>query len=432
MEAEAVAKHGKQQQPSWEYTYQNGGYGMAQGGYSEFARSADDAFAGGFEADYHMGGQDLSGFSREAYVGNSRKAKKSRKRGGAGKAVKGIVAALVLVVAVIVVGVGAYAWTFDNHLHNGFSTPDTISQALTPAKEGEPYYILLLGSDWRENSGTSKLEENSGDQQRSDVIILARMDAANKLVTLVSIPRDTRWYHDGTVSKINEAYNIGGATLETQAIAELTGVPISHTVETHFSGLQDLVDALGGVEVDVPQTIKYKDALTGERVTVEAGRQKLNGQEAQIFARVRKAYSGQDAARQGNVRTLVLAIADTMRQKPIFELPGLGLKVADCLGSDMGIMDFVNLAKDFGSGGLTLYSGTGPTAGEIDESAGGLWLCYDNPEGWKQVMEAVDAGEDPSKIDPDAALQPAEEEYYPYDEYGNYIGDYSEYGDYGY
>jgi LCP family protein required for cell wall assembly len=297
---------------------------------------------------------------------------------------------------------------------------------------------LLLGSDWRENSGTSDLWENSYDNQRADVIILARIDAAKKQVTLVSVPRDTRWNYEGKTYKINEAYNIGGAALETQAISELTGVKIAHTVETHFSGLENLVDALGGVWIDVPQTIEYKDALTGEQVVVEEGRQLLTGQQAQIFARVRKAYSGQnasgqDATRQGNVRTLVLAIADTIREKPFFEYPGLGLAIADCLGSDMNLGDFVQLALGFGGGGLTLYSGTGPAAGEIDEANDGLWLCYENPEGWKAVMDVVDAGGDPSDIDADSYLvtTPAVEEGY-YDEYGNYIDPNNGYADYGY
>ena len=374
--------------------------------------------------------QQAVNYSRDNYGAVQGYAQSSAKRRG-GKAKK-IVIAIVAIILALVIAVVAYGLVFEGKLHGNLSTPDTLAAQLTPAEAGKPYYILLLGSDWRENSGTSDKAEMSGDQQRADVIILARMDPANKLVTLVSVPRDTRWYHDGTVSKINEAYNMGGAGLETQVISELTGVPIAHTVETHFSGLEGLVDALGGVEVDVPQDISYKDALTGEKVTVKAGKQKLNGQEAQIFARVRKAYGGEDSKRQGNVRTLIMAIADTMREKPFFEWPGLGLKVADCLGTDMSLGDFASLAMNFGSGGLKIYSGTGPTAGEIDENAGGIWLCYENPEAWKAVMEVVDAGEDPSKIDPDAiatVTQDAAAGYY--DEYGNYIsGYYDEYGNF--
>ena len=402
-----MSNHARQAESSWEDSYRRQRPAQPDGGY-----------------------YDVSRYSRDAYsTGRGRSRRRGVRSGGWAKR---ILIAVVAIIALVIVSSTAYGMVFDSKTHGNLSTPDTLSQALTPTSGDEPYYILLLGSDWRENSGTSSAPEMSGDQQRADVIILARMDAANKQVTLVSVPRDTRWYHDGTVSKINEAYNIGGAALETQVISELTGVPIAHTIETHFSGLEALVDALGGVEVDVPQTIEYKDALTGEKVKVEAGRQVLNGQAAQIFARVRKAYTDQDAARQGNVRTLVLAIAESIRSKPFFELPGLGLKVADCLGTDMGALDFLKLARDFGHGGMTLYSGSGPTAGEVDDSAGGLWLCYENPDGWKAVMDVVNAGGDPSSVNANEYLNQQADAYYPYDEYGNYIGEYYEESDYGY
>ena len=108
-----------------------------------------------------------------------------------------------------------------------------------------------------------------------------------------------------------------------------------------------------------------------------------------------------------------------MREKPFFEWPGLGLKVADCLGTDMGALDFLKLARDFGHGGMTLYSGSGPTAGEVDDSAGGLWLCYENPDGWKAVMDVVNAGGDPSSVNANEYLNQQADAYYPYDEYGN-------------
>ena len=385
---------------------------------------------------------DASSYSAENY---SRASRGGRRGNGkrAGNVVKMVLGVLVALIAILIIAVFAYATVFDQHTHaNLSSSTDELANVLTSAsdQDTEPYYVLLLGSDWRENSGTSDKEEMSGDNQRADVIILARLDPTNKQVTLVSVPRDTRWEYNGTTYKINEAYNIGGAALEAQAVSELVGVSISHTVEMHFSGLEELVDALGGVEVDVPKTIEYKDALTGEKVAVEEGTQLLNGQEAQIFARVRKSYDtdNQDQTRQGNVRTLVLAIVDTMRDKSPLEWPGLGLKVADCLGTDMSFFDFVSIAAHFMSGKMTLYSGTGPADGEIDDAAGGLWLCYKNTAGWKAVMDVVDAGGDPSDIDADTYPTDAESTTAvpagAYDEYGNYLGEnagyYDEYGNY--
>ena len=305
---------------------------------------------------------------------------------------------LVLIIAAVV-AVNLYIWEFNSRIESHQSSVDTIHNVLTPAEEGKPYYILLLGSDSREGSGTSTNLDMMGDNQRSDVMVLVRVDEEKNQLTLLSIPRDTPWHHDNTVQKINETYNIGRAALTTEVVSKLVGLPISHVIEIKFSGLQGLVDALGGVDVDVPVEISYKDALTGEEVVVPAGKQHLTGQQAQIFARVRKAYKSQDAVRQSNVRQLGNAILKSIKDHPITEWPELGLKLADCVGSDMRFNDFVKLMLGLTDGDedITMFSGTGPTAGTIDEATQ-LWLCYDDPEGWKEVAAVVDAGEDPAEI----------------------------------
>ena len=105
-----------------------------------------------------------------------------------------------------------YSSALDGALSLGTETDASVEAVLTPAEPGKPFYMLLLGSDSREGSGTSSRADESGDSQRSDVMILARVDASNREVTLVSIPRDTRYtLEDGSVVKINEAYNLGGA-----------------------------------------------------------------------------------------------------------------------------------------------------------------------------------------------------------------------------
>ena len=135
-------------------------------------------------------------------------------------------------------------------------------------------------SDSREGSGTSGRADESGDNQRSDVMILLRVDLANRQVTMVSVPRDTPYRtSDGRLVKINEAYNIGGAAESIKAVSQLTGVDISHYAEVHFSELENIVDALGGVDVNVDIKLSYKDALTGAKITLQPGYQTLNGQQ---------------------------------------------------------------------------------------------------------------------------------------------------------
>lgn len=339
----------------------------------------------------------------------ARRRKQRRRR----KVFRGIAAVL----AVLIVGAGAafgiYAMQLDGKLAlEDSSQAEAIDDALVSAELNEPFYTLVIGSDSREGSGTSSKADESGDNQRSDVMILVRSDIPNRQITMVSIPRDTPLHlEDGSVVKLNEAYNIGGAAYTIEAVSELTGVPISHYAEVHFSELQTLVDKLGGVTVDVPIELSYEDALTGETVTLEPGVQTIDGQQAQIFARARHEYgTDQDENRQNSVRSLAEAILVKALDRPVYELPGTILDLADCVGTDMRTVDLISLATAFvgGSGDMTVYSGSGPTDGDINEAAGGLWLCYENPQGWADLMSVVDSGGDPEGMDLSAtAVGPA-------------------------
>lgn len=303
---------------------------------------------------------------------------------------------------VIVVAAGGVAWGYakkiDTALSSDAEQAASVVVALSDAENGEPFYMLVLGSDSREGSGTSDNPAMSGDQQRSDVMMLLRVDAENRQLTMVSVPRDTPYQlDDGTVVKINEAYNIGGAAASIEAVSGLTGVPISHYMEVHFSEFQAIVDSLGGVTVDVPVEMSYKDALTGETVTLLPGEQVLNGQEAQIFVRSRKVYDeDQDAHRQDNVRVFLDAVIGQVLDKPVTELPSLVVELASYIETDLRVADLTSMAIGFatGSGDVTIYGGTGPTDGDIDEGTG-LWLCYEDPEGWLRLMEVVDSGGNP-------------------------------------
>ena len=312
-----------------------------------------------------------------------------------------------IVLAVLLVGSGTAFGIYTTMLNDKLAIDDkaqaeAVSDALVPAEVNQPFYALLIGSDSREGSGTSSRADESGDNERSDVIILVRVDAPNRQLTMVSIPRDTPLHlDDGSVVKINEAYNIGGAAYTIEAVSELTGVPISHYGEVHFSELQTLVDNLGGVTVDVPIELSYKEALTGETVTIQPGEQTLDGQQAQIFARARHEYgTDQDANRQNSVRKLAEAIVKQILSRPVYELPGAVMSAAECVGTDMRSSDLIALATAFatGSGSVTMYNGSGPSDGDINNAANGLWLCYENPEGWQKVMDVVDAGGDPSEV----------------------------------
>ena len=366
-----------------------------------YQRTQQQASARGYgAASSAYGGSHARPTAQELYPGyvNNRKKKSTLKR-----VLCGVLAA---VLALVLVGVGYGIWytiTLNDALSMGAEQNAAVHEALVASEAGQPFYVLVLGSDSREGSGTSDKEYESGDQQRSDVMILVRVDPSVRELTMVTIPRDTPLtLDDGSVVKINEAYNIGGAPMTIKAVSDLTGVPISHYAEIHFSELEEIVDKLGGVTVNVDTELSYQDALTGETITIEPGEQTLDGQQAQIFARARHEYAtDQDMHRQNNVRELAEAILKKALDAPIYELPNVVLSLASCVGTDMQTPEIISLASSFagGSGKMTIYSCSGPSAGDINEAAGGMWLCYENPEGWANLMEVVESGADPSDVD---------------------------------
>lgn len=319
-----------------------------------------------------------------------------KKRGGKAKAVIGVI--LVLLLALVGFGVW-FVISLNGKLAQGVDAE--AQNALTAVASGEPFYALILGSDSREGSGTSDDEYESGDYERSDVMMLVRVDPKDRKLTIVSIPRDTPYQDEaGGWSKINECFNWGGAAASIKAVEKQTGVKISHYASVRFSDLQAIVDRVGGVDVDVDIPLSYEDALTGEDVYLEPGRQHLDGQHAQLFARARKDYDeDQDEHRQENVRQLMVAVLQKVLEVPVTDLPGTVMDLAQYVSTDMAVGDFTSLALAFAGGEMTVYEASGPWDGDLNPDGWDLWMCYQNPEGWAKLMAAVDAGEDPEYVE---------------------------------
>lgn len=322
-------------------------------------------------------------------------ARRKRKRRRVLKVVLGVILAFFLAAGVAI----ALYINSINEVMRLDDDEEDIRATITKADFSMPVYMLLVGSDWRENSGITNIPSMSGDQQRADVIILARIDKPSKLVTILTIPRDTPFkMADGTYCKLNEVYNEGRGAMLITAVEDLTGIKISHYAEVYFSDFEELIDSLGGIYMDIPNSLDGTDALTGEPIHIDAGRQLLDGKQAMLYARERKTLEGnQDEKRQSNIRVVVNAMAKRITQVSLVELPRVLYGVASCVRTDLTYEDIFGLASDFRNG-MTMYMGAGPAAGDIDEFADGKWLCYENPSGWERVMHAVDAGEDPGDI----------------------------------
>lgn len=271
----------------------------------------------------------------------------------------------------------------------------------------DPLYVLLIGSDSRKGTAlyTGKASDHAQLDQHSDIMTLVRVDPATYTVTLVTVPRDT--VLAGESRKINDALTSGDPEQVVDKVEQLTGVGVDYYMLTTFTAFEDLIDALGGVVVDVPKTVKVPDPSTAESVTVKAGDdQELDGSETLVLARARKEYGeNQDALRQVNVRNIEQAIiGKVLSAGSERQIDAMLFDLRRYTDTNIDFAELAPLAVDFvlHAGDVTVYSCTGPYQG--GENDDGLWVVPEDKEAWARLMAAVDAGEDPV---PAAPVQPS-------------------------
>ena len=183
----------------------------------------------------------------------------------------------------------------DQPVQNEELTPE--EEALRSHLERKPdfYTILVSGVD----------EHNGG----SDTNILVAVDAANDAIYGVSIPRDTKAIIDGDAHKINYAYNSGGMSLMADVITEQLGLPVDYTVQVDLQGFVAIVDAIGGVEFDVPIDMHYEDPYQDLYIHINKGLQRLSGEDALKVVRFREGYASQDLGRMNTQQAFLKAAA---------------------------------------------------------------------------------------------------------------------------
>lgn len=160
------------------------------------------------------------------------------------------------------------------------SAKDIVFQK--PFEGRDTFTVLVLGED-------ETYSRNPKDKGRSDTILVAAVDLRNKRVQGLSIPRDTRIQIPGMsgFQKINASYVKGGAKLTAQCVADLLGIPIDYYIKTNIAGLKKVVDAVGGVGIDVEKNMYYVDRRGGLYINLKKGYRHLNGEKALGYVRFR-------------------------------------------------------------------------------------------------------------------------------------------------
>ena len=263
-----------------------------------------------------------------------------------------------------------------------------IQQGLSPAAEqaldpGSSLLtgstILILGSDQRP-AGTK--EPGAGGPSRSDSILVMRASVGQ--VRRLSILRDAYAQIPGDgAQKINAAYAMGGPGLTARTVESFlgNGLTVNHIIEVNFADFAGLIDALGGIDVELKRCIR-SNYFSGRRLRLRAGEHRLDGQKALDFARVREnrcAPNEDDRARAARQQQVIAAIRGRMISDPehpldtpstFLRLPLVAWEAPRAIRTDMAGPGLFALFLDVLTGGagetrVTQPSGPGPGGSEI-------------------------------------------------------------------
>ena len=215
-----------------------------------------------------------------------------------------------------------------------------------------PVNILVLGIKVLTSDLDEKPEEDLGYHALvnsfdglSDTMLLLRFNPDAEKLTILSIPRDTRVRLDEYgVQKINIANEYGGPALVTEAVSNLLdGVKIDKYVRLNIQGVEKLIDALGGVTVNVPKDMKYNDFSQHLYIDLKKGKQHLDGDKATQFLRFRYDAYGDISRIQRQQMLMRSVVEQTLKPSTIVKVPKILSVIQSHLDTDLTIKELMAL-----------------------------------------------------------------------------------------
>ena len=231
-------------------------------------------------------------------------------------------------VTILIVAVGFFAVNAYLNLGDDSDTKDAIRDL---KNSNEKFQVLLIGVD--------SLNNRRSDNTRSDVMMLLDVDGEKKRVSLVSIPRDSRVdIPEHGKTKINHAYAYGKADLALETVNKTFGLNVPYYIVVDYEFVKEVVDIVGGIEVNVPIDMDYEDPTADPPLSIhlKQGLQTLNGDEAMQFLRFRKGYKNADLDRVKAQQAFMSAFIGKLKSsKGILHGPQLLVSYVDNTTSNM-------------------------------------------------------------------------------------------------
>ena len=196
--------------------------------------------------------------------------------------------------------------------------------------------ILIVGCDEIENYG------------RADTIVFLSISPKTKDALILSIPRDTRVeIPERGMDKINHAYAFGGKKLISETVSLFLDMPIHFYAIADFIGFVNIIDELGGVEIDVEKEMHYVDKAGGLDINLSPGKQILDGEKSLQYIRFRQDKLG-DLGRIKRQQKLALAVIEKMTNfDSIAKIPQISEGMSEYIETDIKVQDAIALANLF-------------------------------------------------------------------------------------
>ncbi|HAP4225026.1 TPA: LytR family transcriptional regulator [Enterococcus faecalis] len=256
-----------------------------------------------------------------------------------GKKIFAIIFGIILVLFLAVVGMGAKLyWDVSKSMDKTYETVERSKKSQVNLNNKEPFSVLLLGIDTGDDARV--------EQGRSDTTIVATVNPSDKQTTLVSLARDT--YVDipgqGKQDKLNHAYAFGGASLAMDTVENYLNIPINHYVSINMAGLKELVNAVGGIEVNNNLTFSQD----GYDFTI--GKISLDGEQALSYSRMRYEDPNGDYGRQERQRKVIEGIVQkVLSLNSVSNYQEILTAVSDNMKTDLSFDDMKKIALDYRS-----------------------------------------------------------------------------------
>jgi len=233
----------------------------------------------------------------------------------------------VIIFLVVFLSVGYLV--YDNYFTLPFDNKQVTENTPNQPEFGK-FNVLLLGLDGRQ-----------GVNDRADTIIVASLDGKTNQAQLLSIPRDTRVKIKGAWDKINAAYAYGGLELTQDTVSEFLGVRIDRYAIIDFTSLVKLVDAVGGIEVEVP--VRMYVPLEG--IDLKQGKQHLTGEQVLAYARFRGTMEGDIGRAKRQQEVIQLLLQKALQAENLPRLGQFVEIVQDNVETDLTAKEMISLAR---------------------------------------------------------------------------------------